>query len=247
VSNGNNLVSKISEVQTLMYCVITWIERRRMRERDRLSLRQFREEYAAEEAAKQAESDRPLREAEAQYQETSKAIANARRERLVRGLDLDLEEYVPDEKLTELEALVQGERETEFFLIFNQWFYPCPENSRLLMDYVARNGRSRSITRELLETVATKMRDYGLLKERPAEPTPATAQTDMHFHSETIEPSIAERPKSETFLGWDVATGQQKEYSTLEVNRMSGDQYMRAFRLNRSGMLLAGRGVTGQR
>ncbi|WP_433965985.1 hypothetical protein [Tunturiibacter gelidiferens] len=187
-----------------------------MRERDRISLREFREAHAAQEAAIQAE-------------------------RLLHGRDPEIVNHVEDPTLTELEALVTGERETEWFLIYNPWFYEHPYNAKLLTDYVTRNGRSHSITRELLESAAKRMQRFGFLKERSVPQPPVIQTTPAPSPTEISTTVVTAQPNAETFAGWDIATGQPREFSRFEVDRMSGDEYARTFRLNRSGMLLAGK------
>jgi hypothetical protein len=208
-----------------------------MRERDRLSLRKFREEYQAEEAAKQMERERPLREAEAQLNETSRELALAMRERLIQGRDPDLLQDASDGNVTDLEAIVSGERETEIFLATEPWFYPCEENSKIIMAYIERNRRTRSITAELLSNVATRMRECGLLKERPEEPTPAQV-----FEAEVIEqPASKREPKPEVNVGWDPLTGKPKTISKYQMDRMSADEFKRFMRIKRPDTILAGR------
>jgi len=120
------------------------------------------------------------------------------------------------------------------FKAANPWFYACPENAQLIMDYLKRNKRALPnslVTSELLESIALRMRRMGLFKAKPEEsPAPRVERP-------VPQPEV----QSETFRGFDSETGQEREFSKYEVDRMSADQYARAFRLNRSGMILAGR------
>jgi hypothetical protein len=211
---------------------------RRMRERDRISLRKFREEEREREAREMEERERPIREAEAKLRETHRAIAKVMRQRLMEGRDPDLvdidDPYSPG--MTDTEVISENGRAAEMFMATNSWYYPCPENSKLIFSYLERNERNCLITVELLENIAIRMRDLGLLKEKPLEEQPEPhPQVNLEIEY-TPTP-----PQPESFRGWDLETGQERDFTSFEVNRMSSETYARTFRLSRSGMVLAGR------
>jgi hypothetical protein len=207
-----------------------------MLERDRLSLKKWREEYAAEQAAEKEQRERPIRELEMKLQENHRALAKVMREQLTTIPDPNIyqDEEVVNSRQSDTEVMVQNTRETEIFLATNPWFHPCDGNSQIIMSYIERNGRTRSITAALLHDVASRMRELGLLEEPPLEPAPMP-------QPEVVEQSVVKtEPKPEVFRGWDTATGKPRNFSKFEVDRMTGDHYARSFRLDRAKMLLAG-------
>ena len=156
-----------------------------------------------------------------------------RRQNLLQGRDPDLSET--DKRLgvglSDTEIMNHNMQATEMFKAANPWFHACPENAALIMNYLKRNEfalPNSLITSELLERTAWRMRRMGLLKERPEESVPQVERTTGN-------------QTPETFRGWDSQTGQERDFTVYEVDRMSSDQFARTFRLNRSGMVLAGR------
>jgi hypothetical protein len=75
---------------------------------------------------------------------------------------------------------------------------------------------------------AERLREYGILKERPAPP-PASEREFVNF---TIDRS-SEPPAPVLHEGWDELTGEPRTFTDYQVNRMSSEQFLKAFRLGR--------------
>jgi hypothetical protein len=187
----------------------------------------YRERLAFE-RAEQEEQERPLREAEARLAATASELAKLERERITSGKD----ELWVDPSLTPMskEAAMRFFGESfKAFVESSPWFYYSESNRDTLLSYMERNGLGSTVqivNSTMFEKAARKLADYGLLEDRPepVEPEP-----------EPIEEQIQREP--EMVPGWDWATGKAREYSHIELNRMSAKDFARAMRIPRSGLV----------
>jgi hypothetical protein len=205
-----------------------------MTERERQSLRAWREEVEREERAEREERERPIREAQDKLAETHRQLASVYRERLTVGTDPDV--YVDPRvgagvRMTEQQAAAFNAAEWKTFIQSHPEFYASDANVAALGEYFDRNNL-RLITASMLEKLAQRFADLGLLEERPIPELPDP-------EPEPEEPQTPQTP--EPHIGIDPETGLEREYSQFEVNRMSSEQYRKAFRLSPSDMILARR------
>jgi len=91
-----------------------------------------------------------------------------------------------------------------------------------LGNYFDKNGIG-IVTCSMLAALVTRYAEANLLPDSPAaEPEPEPEPTQ--------EPAPTEA-KPEVFDGWCLQSGEPRTYSAREVDRMSADEYRRAFRL----------------
>jgi hypothetical protein len=224
-----------------------------MLERDRIEIRKWKAQIAAEEAAQREAEERPVREAVERLNELHRKIYSTVRERILTMSDEDengnsecwIDPSVQGLQLEYNLAMKCNAAEYESFLANNPWFWHDPEqfNMGQLFAYFARQrGTIEIFSAEMYLRAARRLAQYGILKERPPEP-PKPEPVEVNFD---IDRS-AEPPAP--IIGWDEQTGLEREFTQREVDRLSADQYRRIFRVKRSDMILpnAGPGPMGFR
>jgi hypothetical protein len=182
----------------------------------------------AEIAAIEEEELRPLREAEARYQKSLNELAEAERLCIQHAKD-DGFEMSPELRairvMPSVEAANQYSAEQAYlFLASNKDYYPCEENMRTLVDFLARNGVDKYCDAATFDKAFQRLRSYNLLIERPAsepepEPTP-----------EPVTEAQVEPAEPEDVQGWD-EDGNIRWFNSFQIARMSSDEYRRRFRL----------------
>lgn len=211
-----------------------------MSDRERQSIRRHQAEIAELERAEREERERPIREAETHLKETANALAKVYRARLL-GEVPDPDRYIDPATngmiLTQEAADKYNSAEARKYRAQNPDFYFTDELFDSISSYLDRN-EIRLVSATMLSALIERYREAGLLPERPApepepEPTP-----------EPTQPAIPQ-----TFRGFDPETGAEREYSAREVNRMSSEQYRRAFRIYAADLALpnVGPGLGGRR
>lgn len=207
-----------------------------MTERDRLSLRAHREEVAAAERSEREEHERPIREAEAKLRETSRELAKVYRARLlaeVKDPDIPVDPALNGIAMSEGDASKFNGSEFRKYKDAHPDFYWDHGLLERIGNYCELNGIGL-ISAAILGKVVDRFREYGLLPKRP-RPEPQPKPETRPYVNLTIERTSA-RP--ETYEGWDLDSGQRREYSKREVDRMSADQYRRVFRIYRDALEL---------
>jgi hypothetical protein len=209
-------------------------------ERDRQSLREARAFAAAEEAAEQELIEAPIRAATERLNVAHLGLFKVMQERITTLEDVDENGvslvwidpgYVGIELPRSTAAAVNVDNFVEF-VRKTPWYWNIPENGTILTQYLLRNGVEIA-SPEMYRRAALRLREYHLLKERPPAPEPEPPQ-ERPFVNLRVSPS-AEPP---TYTGWDDATGEEREFTQREVDRMSADEYRRTFRVKRSDMIL---------
>lgn len=220
-----------------------------MRERDRLALREWREEYAREEAAEREKQERPIREAEEQLQNTQRELRRIERERITGVVeDPDLKKRLKgkaflDPDLFEDERVREYYKEIEndpnFARDFNSYsiqiyrernpkIYWSDELVQQLGSYFDRHGIALTSV-PMIEAAVNRILACGLAPTEPPPPPPALEPVW------SVEPEQPREPEFQT--GWDHETGQKRNYSNYEISKMSADEYIRCFRIRRAEML----------
>lgn len=204
-----------------------------MTERDRLSLKAWREEERQRELREEEARMRPVREAEEKLADSYRALAKMERTYLL-GEMADPERFIDDTvatiRLTPEQANTFNAHEIQIYRQVHPEVYWCGELVSLLGTYFDKNG-IRIVTASMIEKLVDRMHDVSLLPERP-EPEP-----DPEHPIEQPEPVA---PQPEVFQGWDVLTGEPKSFSKYQVDRMDSETFRRTFRVRRPQTILAG-------
>jgi hypothetical protein len=229
-----------------------------MSERDRISLREFRE---AEEAARRA-ADAPRLEAErkqakriaelqSEYENNTRKLQSTIRERVTTGKD---EAFQIDPETTKPIPTAQVEQwhkeQMAKFLADNPTYFPCRENEDAMVGYLDRNAPDlKLVSAAQLTSAYTRLKEFGLLKERPAPvPAPMVRSTPVKVNL-TITPETPTQPTDGLVDGWDLVSGEPRKWTQRELDHLSADQYRRALRLYKAALSLpnAGPGPVGRR
>ena len=213
-------------------------ERTVMTDRDRRSLREFREEQDAE----QRRLDAPRLEAERRAAEEQEAAEQQRqrreegqraywRESVLSGPDLKL--YVTPElmraSLPTVEAVNNHNlAEIEKFIEATPEFleYKLPANADAILQYFRRNGVV-IFDAAMLKAAFIRLRDLGILVKRPASQPQPVQQPKRVNLSAPVESEKQASPKSNR--GRDQRTGEIRDFSDWEVRNMGADEYKRTF------------------
>jgi len=199
-----------------------------MSDRDRQSIRARREEAEVEERERQ----QPLREAEAQLQQTYRQLQAAQRERLVNPALEDVDVYISSEvagaSMPKSYADEHNIIEWQTFGNAHPEFYPTDHNLSLLIDYHIRN-HAEIYPAEMLERVYQRMKDAGV--EFDQKPAPEPESNVMKYDRRepaNLQPAKVQGPP--TYRGWD-EDGNEREYTEREVSRWSSSEMKRRLRL----------------
>lgn len=197
-----------------------------MRQRDLESIRQFRREEEEYEAKQREERERPIRDAEQQYNETARKLHAVQRERVLTQkddefrLDMSTTTPIPTEQVPGWQR-----RQADEFKATHPDYWPTPRNEAILVDYINRNHPGiRLVSALQLGQAYQRLKEFGLLQERPgpelvAEPSPIP------------EPEQQRPAEPQRYEGIDPLTGLNRQYTAREVERMSSDEYRRCFSL----------------
>jgi hypothetical protein len=201
-----------------------------VRDRDRRSIREFMEEEAKSYAAEKETKERPIREAEKQLKATHRELYSVQKQQVETGTDPDVwvDPATIGYTIPQSEADKFNAEQCRLFVQIHPEFYNSQRNIRTVIDYFTRNNIN-IISTLTLEKAVARLAEFRLLEERPAPVEPVVQEQ---------QPLEVEPSKPETFIGIDPATGRDREYSPYEVDRMSADEYRRAFRITKSSLKL---------
>ncbi|MBW4039201.1 MAG: hypothetical protein HIU91_10065 [Acidobacteria bacterium] len=219
-----------------------------MTQRERDSLREFREAEEAEQRAADAPriaAEREQAERIVQLQEEN--VAALRQLRAVereRVLNLPDEEFridpstvgasgaVPLDKLASWHAAQSTQ-----FLADNPQYYRCPENEKAIIAYIERNAPGIKLLSAVQLTAAyRRLRDLGLLRERPAPVMPEPEPVERLSPPPPVEKPV--NPLDELVDGWEIDGSAPRKWTGRELERLSGDDYRRALRLYKADLEL---------
>lgn len=197
-----------------------------MRERERKAIRTFMEEERAEQQRQREEAERPIKEAQAQFDQNFRELHTIQRERVLTqrdeqfSLDMSTTKPIPIDQVPEWQR-----NESALFKRRYPDYWPTPENEAVLVDYINRNHPGiRLVSALQLSQAYIRLKGLGLFQERP---TPASEPTQ---EPEPVTPPQPAAPVGHQ--GWDLETGEPRVYSEFEVNRMDSTDYKRRFRLS---------------
>lgn len=213
-----------------------------MSERERIEMRQRREEIEAQEAAERETRERPIRELTQQLNETHRRIAEMERQVLTDpkildanfwhdpqcdGLDFLTAEGIAQWNVAQFRSFAQNHPE----------FAITDNNLSLLNNYFSKHS-VLLFTHTMLERVYKRMIECGIEFDAPKTEEPAESDLDYAQRAPanlTIAPSKPHQ--EETFSGFDLETGEPREYSAREIDRMSSEQMKRALQMTTRGTL----------
>jgi hypothetical protein len=203
-----------------------------MKERDRLSLKAYREEIEAKDRAERDEQERPIREAANTLKETSRKLAAVYRERLL-GRVPDPDRIPVDRELSGISmSFADADKFNRAeFVKFRQAHSDVHWNDELIKNigqYFEQNGL-QIVTSSMIARVIERYGEAGLLPDPPQpEPDPAPVPEPV--------PVIASEP--ELIDGYDLESGEPRKWKPRELDRLSADQYRRALRLYKQNLAL---------
>jgi len=194
-----------------------------MRHRDLLAIREHREEVEAQERAEKERREAPIRAAQEQFNASYRKLGEVYRERL-RG-------EIPDPEPITIDPVTVGVRMTpeqaqqfnrEEFAKYRAAFPAVYFTDELLENmgaYFAANSL-RIVTASMIGELVERYRTAGMLPDPPqAEPEP----------EQTTEPELTRVPEPEVYIGRDWQSGKEREFTRLEIDRMSSEEYRKAF------------------
>src|SRR6202023_2793366 len=131
--------------------------------------------------------------------------------------------------LSPAEAVKFTKRETDTFLKRCPDYYACPENSKLLLEYLVAQGVDAFVDADTMEAAFRRLSSYNLLVEKPAPPPPPdhAEGTDVPKPSKSRREVKPEQPQMVT--GRDPESGMLRQYTIRQVEAMPADVYRRTF------------------
>jgi hypothetical protein len=224
-----------------------------MSNRERRSLAAWREEQEAEQRA----LDAPRLEAERKNAERVEQL-HTEQESTLRQLHSVARENVlnlPDEAF-QIDPATIGESATvpvaeldawhaaqsTQFLADNSQYLRCPENEAAILGYIERNAPGlKLLSAKQLTDAYRRLRDLGLLKERPAPVIKPAPQPAEHRTERKPAPKPT-NPLDEVVEGWQVDGSAPRLWTGRELERLSGDDYRKALRLYKADLELPNTG-----
>src|SRR5690242_4940595 len=139
--------------------------------REQYSIQEMRRMREEDERMAREESERPVREAAEQLQKTARELGLKLREMVQSGPDPDFQvpASVAGKRMTRDEAIQFNAEEARKFRDNNAEFYNSPANIQSVTGYLDRNGVNIA-DEATFKAASERLRDLGLLEERPAEP-----------------------------------------------------------------------------
>jgi hypothetical protein len=195
-----------------------------MTERDRLAIRQRREEEAAQAAAEEEARVAPLIE-------LHRKIAAEQRKRFLSDEIIDIEPFVSEgfegfDLGWEGSGAFNADSLKQFMKNHPEFAYTS-NNLNLLGNYFDRNGL-KVTTLEMIENLYRSMVEAGIqFEQRVPEPTPQPEPSTPRKVSLRIGPPSG----PPVWEGWDLVTGEPKNFTEREVRNMSSEIFKRTFRL----------------
>jgi len=208
-----------------------------LHEEAHLTLRQFQRREEQRE-------QRRIDELKSQFEATARRVAEVERDTVLNHWDADayIDPATAYERMTEFEAFAFNEAEAQRFVQAHPAYYPCPENMNTILGYLQRNGIDQIVSAETLAGAYRRLSSVGGLVERPVlQPVHAAVLPE-------VIPARVESPaQPERMIGYDLRTGQQREFTPYEVDRMGSDEYRRTFRIYKSALAVPNVGPGARR
>ena len=194
------------------------------------ALREYLADTPRKAAAREAERQRAaVAAAERTFKETANAINRTVRERIEGGRDNEI--YISPAlrsvSMTDVQAAQFNKSEATKFIAGTPEYgaFRTDENLNIIGEYFERNG-VRIADAEMIRRAFFRLREYGLLASRPV-PDEQPAQVD----APPVEPLAPIPTGPKVFIGRDWETGRDREFTEVEVERMSSEQFARTFKV----------------
>jgi hypothetical protein len=115
-------------------------------------------------------------------------------------------------------------------------FIVTTRNLSYLGDYFDRNGVGVTTT-EMIENLYQRMVDAGVpFDQRPPELEAPEIEAPSGYPQPSVSPQIARASAPETLQGFDLNSGSPRTFTSREIDRMSGDEYRRVFRIFKANL-----------
>lgn len=196
-----------------------------MRSRDSQSLKEFMAEEARLFAAEQERKNRPVREAEEKLNEAARSLYALEKETVLTRKDPEIfvdPLYAYPFTMNKADAKKFNADQYREYMEQHPEYFHCQSNLDALSDYFERNGL-QIVSALTLAKAVDRLRAFHLIEDKPIEPEPE--------EQPVIAPVIAE---PNVHIGIDPLSGREREYTTWEVERMSSDEFRRAFKLTKA-------------
>jgi len=167
-----------------------------------------------------------------QVKEKANAIARLQRDQIAKGVDDEWNLRRIDPECCEITMTVAqadsyNREQYRLFTAATPNWYPTSENINTMQGYLTRNGCVSIVSEKMLTAAFRRLDSYGLLAHQPVPEPARQAQSQTAFTERAPQPP--KRKESEE--GWDLSNGERRMYTPYEIDRMSGDEYRRVFRL----------------
>ena len=200
-----------------------------MLERDRQTLKAYRDEIEAAERAEQERRERPIREAEAALQETHRQLRNVYVERLS-GHTPDpnpiLDPKLNGVHMTPQDADIFNRSQFRQYREQNPDVYLTPQLLDQFGDYWNANAIGL-VSVSMLAELISRYREANLLPDPPAQEPESIA-----------EPEPPQPSEPELVDGWDLFSGEPLKWTPRELARLSSTDYRKALRLYKEHLAL---------
>jgi hypothetical protein len=195
-----------------------------------------RKREAELEAKRQSEAESKqaaaLAKSEREYKKTASKLAEAVREVILKGAD---EEAFEDpatigKTMSQAEATEFNIKQAALFCRQNPNYPLSRNNLQVIEGYLQRNGIAEIVSAATLEKAVRRLDSYGLIERSapiPIPPSPPPARVNLPAELVPIGPAT---PTTRRHVGED-ADGREREFTDIEVERMSAREFKNAFRL----------------
>lgn len=189
---------------------------------------QLRHERETQQAAK-------IEAMQADFQKNSRAVALAIKERIEKGKDDGF--FVSPELMSvsmpNEEAARFNREQAAIFARENPEYerYRSDETVNALGDYLARNG-VRIADAATIKAAFHRLKEFGLIHPNPLPtpepaPRPEPVYVNLEIDRQEAQPEQPTGPK--VYIGRDWETGEDRQFTQREIDRMSSLEYKRAF------------------
>ncbi len=196
-----------------------------MSERERQSLRGANEELEADERKVREEREQPVREAEAKLTETHRKLFAIQRSTLlgeVKDADVFADPALSGKTMSAVEADAFNRSHFRSFRSLHPEVYFDNDLVGRMGTYFEKNGLAL-ISAPMLERLVARYSEAGLLPDPPAPELEPEQAADPESQSTSALSNLID--------GWDVETGEPKQYTERQLGRLSSDAYRRALHI----------------
>jgi hypothetical protein len=243
--NGARLAALRMEEETADYRMPSSkrhkIEYTPMSAREQAAIRERREELEAEERLERERRERPIKEAEATLQKTLRKIRAVQLDTLtnpkVQDPDLWLDPDVEGMTLTR-EGVTAYVIDAFRDLIKARPGFWCSEKNLAYFKGYFDKHRIICPTAAMLIRLHDRLVDAGVVFELQPHAPEDSSRPD-YTQRPNVEVRIAptQKPKAQTFPGFDLVTGEPRDYTEREIDKMTSEEMKKALQMTTRGTL----------